>query len=61
MRTVMCPEWLHCRCALVQMCPGADETPHEGIPIITPESIRAAQKEDAPICEVINPKMRVES
>lgn len=27
-----------------------------GTPVITPESVRAAQKEDAPICEVINLK-----
>ncbi len=44
--------------AALQLHSGADETPHEGIPVITPESVRAAQKEDAPICEVINLKKR---
>lgn len=44
--------------AALQLHPGADDTPYEGIPVITPESVRAAQKEDAPICEVINLKKR---
>lgn len=33
-----------------------DDTPPEGAPVITPENIRAAQREDPPICEVINLK-----
>ena len=44
--------------AALQMKPVEDEPPSEGIPVITPVSINAAQKEDAPICEVINLKKR---
>ncbi|XP_062245561.1 uncharacterized protein K02A2.6-like [Platichthys flesus] len=45
--------------AALQMKPVEDEPPPpEGIPVITPGSIKAAQKEDAPICEVINLKKR---
>lgn len=44
--------------AALQLHSEADDTSHEAIPVITPESVRAAQKEDAPICEVINLKKR---
>jgi len=42
--------------AALQLQSGVDDTAPEGIPEITPESVRAAQKKDAPICEVINLK-----
>ncbi|XP_056229056.1 ecto-ADP-ribosyltransferase 4-like [Seriola aureovittata] len=38
--------------AVLQLCPGADDIPPAGMPVITPESIGAAQKEVAPICEI---------
>ena len=44
--------------AVLQLKPIEDEPPPEGIPVITPESIKAAQKEDASICEVTNLKKR---
>lgn len=44
--------------AALQLQPAVNETLPEGIPVITPESVRAAQREDAPICEVINLKKR---
>lgn len=44
--------------AALQLHHDAEDTLCEGIPVITPESVRAAQKEDAPTCEVINLKKR---
>ncbi len=43
--------------AALQLRTSPDETPLEGIPVIFPESVRVAQKEDA-ICEVIDLKKR---
>lgn len=42
--------------AALQLQSSVDDTAPEGTPVITPESVRAAQKEDAPISEVINLK-----
>ncbi|KAI3351512.1 hypothetical protein L3Q82_020357 [Scortum barcoo] len=44
--------------AVVQLHSDPDETSHGGVPVITPENVRVAQREDAPICEVINLKKR---
>lgn len=42
--------------AALQLQSDVSDVHSGGTPVITPESVRAAQKEDAPICEVINLK-----